>query len=75
MTGNLSIPAPSEPLHAVNKEYVDTKEKTATLTVSGWSGSGPYTQTIAVEGMTDGRRVMVYPTVTMLPLILPCGRL
>lgn len=61
MTGNLSVPAPSSAGHAVNKEYVDTTAATATLPVSGWVGSGPYTQTIAVQGLTDGRRCMVYP--------------
>ena len=61
MTGNLSVPAPSSAGHAVNKEYVDTTAATATLPVSGWTGSGPYTQTIAVQGLTDGRRCMVYP--------------
>ena len=61
MTGNLSVPAPSSAGHAVNKEYVDTTAATATLTAGGWVGSGPYTQTIAVQGLTDGRRCMVYP--------------
>lgn len=61
MTGNLSVPAPSSAGHAVNKEYVDTTAATATLPASGWTGSGPYTQTIAVQGLTDGRRCMVYP--------------
>lgn len=47
-----------------NKDYVDGRATTAvsvTLPVSGWTGSGPYTQTIAVQGLTDGRRCMVYP--------------
>lgn len=61
MTGNLSLPAPSEAAHAVNKEYVDTTEAAATLTVAGWEGSGPYTQTITVQGLTDGKRVRSFP--------------
>ena len=61
MTGNLSLPAPSEAAHAVNKESVDTTEAAATLTVAGWEGSGPYTQTITVQGMTDGKRVRSFP--------------
>ena len=44
-----------------SKEFVTTTSATATLTTAGWVGSGPYTQTIAVQGLTDGRRCMVYP--------------
>ena len=44
-----------------SKEFVTTTSATATLTTGGWVGSGPYTQTIAVQGLTDGRRVMVTP--------------
>lgn len=63
MTGNLSIPAPSEAAHAVNKEYVDTTKETATLTAAGWVGdSAPFTQTVTVAVLTDGRRVRVYPS-------------
>lgn len=62
MTGNLSIPAPSEVAHAVNKAYVDTTAVTLSLPASGWAGdSAPYTQTVTVAGLTDGRRCMVYP--------------
>lgn len=62
MTGNLSIPAPTEAAHAVNKEYVDTTEVSMTIPASGWVGdSAPFTQTIAVQGLTDGKRVMAHP--------------
>lgn len=65
MTGNLSVPAPSEPLHAANMAYVDSRATTvtaATLTAAGWIGdSAPYTQTVTVAGLVDGRRVRVYP--------------
>ena len=55
---------PTEDTQAANKGYVDgraTTAATATLTASGWVGSGPYTQTITVADLTDGRRCMVYP--------------
>lgn len=58
-TGNVQLTA--EAVGAVNKEYVDTTEAAATLTAAGWVGSGPYTQTVTVAGLTDGRRCMVYP--------------
>lgn len=62
MTGNLSIPAPSASGHAVNKGYVDTTEVTATLTAAGWVGdTAPYTQTVTVAGLVDGRRVKSQP--------------
>lgn len=57
--GNVALTA--EAVGAVNKEYVDTTEVSATLTTAEWAGSGPYTQTITVAGLTDGRRCMVYP--------------
>ncbi|MDY4508828.1 MAG: hypothetical protein SPD95_08925 [Candidatus Faecousia sp.] len=50
-----------EQTYYASKEFVTTTAATATLTAAGWVGSGPYTQTIAVQGLTDGRRVMVTP--------------
>lgn len=48
---------PVEDSDAVNKEYVDAKSRsirtTATITAAGWSGSGAYTQTIAIEGVEE----------------------
>ena len=43
-----------------SKNYVKTSSLYASLTASGWSGSGPYTQTIAVAALTDDRKAMIY---------------
>ena len=43
---------PTEPDQAARKSYVDAKYVYATLTASGWSASEPYTQTVAVAGVT-----------------------
>ena len=34
-------------------------ERTATLAAASWSGSGPYTQTVAVSGMTSSKKAIV----------------
>lgn len=62
MTGNLSLPAPTEAAHAVNKEYVDAIYVPLSIPASEWVGdSAPYTQTITVPGYTPGRGLVVYP--------------
>lgn len=62
-TGNVTLTA--DDIGAATKEYVDSKATsvtTATLPAAGWTGdTAPYTQTIAVAGLTDGRRCMVHP--------------
>lgn len=61
MTGPLALPAPTADAHAANKGYVDTVDVSLTLLANDWLGAGPYTQTLDVPGLTDGRRVMIYP--------------
>ena len=52
---------PTEDTQAARKGYVDTTAVSVTIPASGWTGSGPYTQTVTVAALTDGRRCMVYP--------------
>lgn len=42
-------------------EQVKTTAVQVTIQTAGWAGSGPYTQTVTVPSLTDGRRCMVYP--------------
>ena len=58
MNGNkiINVLAPDNPAEAANKEYVDGKRITATVSLksSGWAtttGSAPYTQTVAVAAV------------------------
>lgn len=47
-----NLKAPSAAADGATKGYVDGKRKTFTATVgTGWTGSGPYTQTVAVSGI------------------------
>ena len=65
MTGNLSIPEPTESAHAATKGYIDSivagTKVPVTLTAAGWTGSGPYKQSVAVDGLADSMCVRVYP--------------
>ena len=54
MSGNAvqELKEPVSSADAATKGYVDGKRKTFTATVgTGWTGSGPYTQTVAVSGI------------------------
>ena len=63
------IETPFKDDHAASKGYVDsvsreiatTAVKEITLLATDWTGDGPYTQTVTVEGLTDTLRAMVYP--------------
>jgi hypothetical protein len=65
MTNNniTGVASPTENDHAVNKEYVDTQTKTATLLAANWSAKAPYTLTIPIFGLTDALNVIAYPDV------------
>ena len=69
MTGDISmggnavkgLKAPNAGTDAATKDYVDGKRATYTATLStSWTGSGPYTQTVAVAGIlaTDMPHIM-----------------
>lgn len=70
MTGDISmggnavkgLKAPAAGTDAATKGYVDGKRKTFTATVgTGWTGSGPYTQTVAVAGVLASDMPHVVP--------------
>lgn len=69
MTGDISmggnavkgLKAPASGTDAATKDYVDGKRAAYTATLgTGWTGSGPYTQTVAVAGIlaTDMPHIM-----------------
>lgn len=48
--------------------------KTGSITLSStWSGSGPYTQTVSVTGVTAASRVDLQPTATQLAALITDG--
>ena len=53
MEGPLTVVEPESPGHAASKGYVDSLHRVFTLTLiaSGWTGEGPYTQTVALPGI------------------------
>lgn len=70
MTGTLNmnnqqltgLPEPVSAGNAVSKSYVDTQFRDATLEAVLWSGDkAPFTQSVAVPSLTDGKTVNVYP--------------
>ena len=64
MSGNAvqELKEPVSSADAATKAYVDGKRKTFTATVgTGWTGSGPYTQTVAVAGVLASDMPHVVP--------------
>lgn len=61
VTGPLSVPKPTDNSHAVTKEYCDTVSVELTLSASSWSSSAPYTQSLTVSALTEGRKARAYP--------------
>lgn len=58
-----------EPLFAPEKTFADkiadqkTKKVPVTLIASGWTSAAPYTQSVAVSGLTDDKQALAYPDV------------
>lgn len=70
MTGNIdmggntlkNVKTPTAAADAATKSYVDGRRKTFTATIgTGWTGSGPYTQTVAVAGVLASDMPHVVP--------------
>ena len=64
MSGNAvqGLKEPVSSADAATKGYVDGKRKTFTATVgTGWTGAGPYTQTVAVSGILASDMPHVVP--------------
>lgn len=69
MTGALSVLAPTADSHAAPKVYVDDLVEgtygnwTVSIPASGWTGDGPYSQTISVPGVMASDR----PHICLVP--------
>lgn len=69
MSGPLFVQAPTADSHAAPKGYVDTSVRgtyaawTVSVPASGWTGDGPYTQTISVPGVLASDR----PHICLVP--------
>ena len=63
VTGALTVQTPTQSSHAATKGYVDGKSMSVQISVSasGWSGSGPYTQTVTVSGLLATDRPHLFP--------------
>ena len=70
MTGNINlggnaltnVKSPAAAKDAATKGYVDGKRRTFTATLgTAWTGSGPYTQTVAVSGILEADMPHIMP--------------
>ena len=52
-----------DPTPADAFQGLTVKKRDVILAATGWSASAPYTQTVAVSGLTDEKKAMVYPDV------------
>lgn len=66
---------PNEALAALNTKVKSAAPKTATLSLptASWAGTGPYTQTVTITGITVNNKVDIQMDATALGVLIDSG--